>query len=196
MSKIKLARDEFKRLRTVLRAHGNIRILYYSNKNDFAGSERSAAYTYPNETPPLIVLRKGRGITYKSLLFTLLHEYGHIIDERLYGKSVRSNLYGTSPLEEPPEVIVKYSRKVKYAILKTELIVENMIPKLWKQYNIKLPFDAKFWELEKAMTLQATKYWLIYGVPPTKKLSLTWKKSWKCSPWYVNDTYIKDFSGV
>lgn len=195
MSKITLARDEFKRLRSIIRRKG-IRLLYYTNKDDFAGSKRSSAYTYSLEDPPLIVIRKGRGITYNELLYTILHEYGHVLDDQRYGTCARSKLYVDCTLETDEETIINYSAAAKYALLKTELIVENMIPKLWKRFNVRVPFDETKWGSERAVTIRVYKYWLIYGVAPAKTVIKKWIKEWKTKPWNADEAYIKDLSGV
>jgi len=195
LSKIKLARAEFKRLRNEIRKD-DVRILYYPNKDDFMGSTRSRAYTYSLEKPPLIVIRKGRGITYLEIIGTLLHEYGHILDDRRYGTSARSALYESHMLDGSANTIRNYPKKAKYAILKTELIVESMIPKLWKRFKIKLPFDSDYWECEKAVTMRVLKYWLVYGKPPAKQARKKWQALWKQDPWFADEAYIRDLSGV
>lgn len=195
MSKIKIARDEFHRVKSVIRNDG-VRILYYKNKDGFSGSPRSSAYTYSLEDPPLIVIRKGRGITYRDLIDTLLHEYAHVLDDRRYGQCRRSKLCAGHSLDSTQNRIKKYSNEVKYAILKTELIAENMVRVLWKRLEIKIPFDAKTWKREKAVTLRIVKFWLSNGGPPPKNARDTWRKEWDKSPWDGNEAYIKDLSGV
>lgn len=180
-------KQEFLRARREIHEEGLARTIFYRNKNAFKSSSNCEAYVILCGTHNTIILMKSR-LSYKNLILTLGHEYGHVIDYLRWSGSARWRLHKTMP--DQSDARARTNRRQKIAFLKTELFAERYVPVFLKKFNITVDYDFDLVRAQTFSTIVSIKYELMYGRSADGDLRQQWEtlaKSSKLDPkWLYN----------
>jgi hypothetical protein len=190
-------KKEFEQFCIDLQKECKTKITVITNPKKLKKYVLEAGVAYPAENPPRIILTKSRETSYKDLIMTLAHEYGHILDYKRYKKARRWKLYFDSGYEnETLEKASKLSKNAKYSILHTEYIAEKLSKKLIKKYGLESIFDSAVFDLELAIQIKISKYEFMYGKHPSGKITERWKKELEKKPEIVTLEVIKNLDNI
>ena len=165
-------KKEFTRLRRAITNEGLARTIVYKDRIAFAGDSKLAAYARVEEVPIVIVMCKDKRQSYKDLILTLAHEYGHVIDYVRWGTGKRWRTFLRA--SSFPERTITCAMYVKRAILKTEFCADRYVRTCLKKFDVQVEYDDFEIDLAAYMNILVYKYEVMYGQRPTDKLRQQW----------------------
>lgn len=174
------AKEEFKRLCYEVRSSGVASVTFF-NKNHFEHNKSLSGYVedYDKKTPH-IALVKPRRVTYRMLILLLLHEIGHIIDFRRYGRTKRAKICEKyiSYTQEGVKKSPSYPSYAKKARLLDEYLAEINGRKLLKKFNVSIdpPYTKKELDAYTFLELKIVKYEMLHGKFVSSRLKKIWRK--------------------
>ena len=148
------------------------------NRSGNLGGERISAYVRLDSAPYGIHLYKSHGVSYSSLLYSLLHEVGHVADYKKKKKTTRVTNYNKYLLgNEKLCSDSKLAYNTKIAVLATEYMADLEAKLLMKKYDLYTENRSK--ALVEIMTLNVLmyKYALNYGKEMTRTTEKIIRKS-------------------
>jgi len=119
---------------------------------------------FTNPIQIIIFLNRNPQNKYKYALLTLLHECGHIIDEKRYKNSKRLKIYHKLINYKKANYIRYCTKKEKKLFLYTEYLADFHGKKLIKKYKLKI--DPREMEEEQALL-----YYVLYNEIVLKKVT-------------------------
>lgn len=159
-------KKEFERLCQEIK-DTNLATINLYKKDNFEGDKTAGAYVLRwDEKVPHISLIKTHHTTYKDLILLLLHELGHILDYKRYGKTKRSVICEEHVYDHTNISKVKdFPNYVKRAILLDEYIAASYAKALIKRFKIctdPLLTDSDL-HIMTALNLMSLKYEFSHG---------------------------------
>jgi len=141
--------DQFYLLRDLIKESGLARIWVYE-KNQYFGTDCSAYVVVSDvEIPEIrICIKDKKEETYRTVIVDLLHEYGHVLDFKQYGKTKRwkladkfdaatSVIYG----KDDYQILKNYPRETRVAVVMSEHMAWEFAKKLVKIWEIDIDPD-------------------------------------------------------
>ena len=140
-------RDQFFLLRDLIKETGLAKIWVYQNNQHF-GTQRVFAYVLEQQEPPeiRICVKDETEFSYENSLCDLLHECGHILDFKRYGKTKRYKLCDDfyveySALKSDYTFLKNVPRPMRVAVCITEYMAWDYAKKLLEIWDINLNPD-------------------------------------------------------
>jgi len=170
-------------------------VTVYWNKDNFKNEAYYglAGYVYIDQKPARINIIKGKKYSYKDLILTVLHEYGHVLDMRKNKQCQRWKICKEHDYDE--NELHKITAKPKYikrALLMTEYMADKIMSGLLSKYNVTCIADNIVWA-ETFTMINTRKHEMLHGIGASKKVRLQWynvaKNTLKKA---ITSEYVKD----
>jgi len=158
---------EFIKLRYILESKNLAKIWVYVGRDAFGSASCTApdaqAYVVNTLTIPeiRICIEDEENNTYKNAVVNLLHEYGHVLDDKRYRKSKRYKLYAKYCPTGSFSTLVDQAKYIKVAMAKTEYMAHEYGKKIAKKFNILV--DDDIINLDQTTFYQSNYTRLVYG---------------------------------
>ena len=162
---------EFVKLRYIIESRNIAKIWVYSGRETFSDATCEDAQAYVTSDPTheiRLCVKDESNATYKEVLINLLHEYGHILDEKRYGNTQRYKICMQYYPVESFATLVNIGKYIKVAIAKTEFMAGEYAKKIAKNLHINISIDD--------LALDQTAYYhgnyikMVLGIPRNKKI--------------------------
>ena len=194
---------EFRRVCSEINAKGLAKVTIFWVRQFADDAKYAEAWVQPEVNPQEIYIQKKPRYTkpqsFKDMMFCLLHEYGHVLDDVRYHGCKRLKLVRQHGFEDTQlyKVAQEYPQHVKLAFLKTEYIAEKWIPRLLRKFTV--PTDLitmKDINICNMWTIKMKKYQWKYGKHPSRTVQREWVKQLRKYAPKLTWDYVKDLDRI
>lgn len=194
---------EFRRLCSEINSEGKATVTVFWERQFADDAKYAEAWVDYSVRPQRIYIQKNprysKPQSFKDMIFCLLHEYGHVMDDIAYRGCRRLRTFNKYRFDdtELADVAEKYPRWVKLAFLKTEYIAEKWIRRLLNRFDVpKDLISEKDINICNMWTMKMKKYQWKYGKHASRAVQHGWAKQLKRRAPVLTWDYVKDLERI